>query len=97
MPSPAGESMMSVPVPLKVKSSSDQITASTPSSANSPPLARVFSVPSASVMKTLSACRTSMAAESEQVMLTPFSTSCTFSSSFTSTTIWPSSSVPDST
>ena len=61
----------------------------------SPPLERVFSEPEASVMNTLSALHTYIAAEVLLLMVTFSSTSCIFAVSSAFTIIIPSSNVPE--
>ena len=89
--------MVSVPFPLSVRSSFEKMTASillSSIASYSAVFIRIFSEPSASVIKVLSALFTYIAALEAHVMSALSSTSCTFASS-ASTITCPSVRVPD--
>ena len=72
MPCPTFAVTVSLPSPLHVRSSFENMTASASSVIVAPTvLERTFSLPLARVMKTLSACFTLMAAQVVLLMLTP--------------------------
>ena len=78
------------PEPFTVKSSLEKITESillSSMATNSPLFISVFSVESASVINTLSACLIYIAAEEDELIFTPFKTSWILSSSCASTII----------
>ena len=98
MPCLYSDVMIRLPFPLIVRSSWVKTVPFAPSSfassQYSSPEARVFTVPSLSVMNTFSACLTYTAALSEQFMFTPSSISHTLDELYASTIMLPSDNSP---